>query len=593
MQHPEIIRESSPKWSLRSPSSIGIATLTGLTLLLFIRGWGCWTLTVCGDNSLDVSDALRFYHGDLPYRDFIPFYGGTALLTHFLVLVLSRGLVPGLWIFYGILSLMVTLWLFRFWKRRTNFLVGMAAGLLFLTVSAYSPFNNTNWPMPYSHSGVLGPALIMALLSLAFDLKKTTLHRGSVLIMGLICGALPTIKTDYAGVSLAAGLLLTLRIWKTQPRGLPILLTGFCLPSIILHVLFSWFYGASFTQIWVDPLKEAVLLSDNANTYQYTLRYLVCITAIGSMDILGRLGIRSAARLRLATAFLFAILPLLDLGETLAGRREPPFQFIFLKYGVIAMCYWAMVREGILWLASMIRKRQALPPPLLFLISTVAAASIFRAFVIGFYTVPYVFPILLLVAILQTMRWVPRGLIRFGWTFCFSSSALLVAIASLFIHPPLNAGRPKEIVHSRFGTFPIFPTGNDIHDRERTILIQMMSQQPLGTPILAGPWAELYVVGGQKAFGVHEAIYKLCILKNRSALRQQQLVDELELKKCGLVILDSTEFKDGFGDLFGPESCSVLYEYLDREFSRDPRFRMYHVYWRKSSEQKIFGKEHL
>ncbi len=582
-----------PSSALTSHELFGMAFLAMLTLYLFVRGWACWTLSVCGDNALDVSDALRFYHGDHPYRDFIPFYGGFPLLLHFLILTLSRGQVPSLWIFYGMLSLCVTLWLFFFWKRRTNLLGGLGVGLLFLTISAYSPFNNNNWPMPYSYSGVLGPVLIVIQISLLHQLKRGCRCVRHVFAIALICGVLPTIKTDYAGAALATGLLLALWTWKRLAEAIPAMVAGFILPAFTLQVLYGWILGASFRQIWNDPLVEAFLLSDNANTYQYTLRFFLCILTVGAIDVMGRLGLRFASFARIAMAFFFSLLPFLDVVETLSGRRDVPFQFVFVKYGVIALCYWSMLREGMLWIWSMLKQRQFIAPSLFFMLSTLAAASVFRAFVIGFYTVPYVFVILLIVAVTQALRWVPYGLIRFGWTCCFALSVSIAAVVSLFSYPKPNEDLPQQWVKSRFGIFKIFSSGNETYNRERTTLINIMNNDPLGTPILAGPWAEMYVVGGQTSFGTYEGIYKLCILKEHDLPRQRELVEQMQEKHCSLVLLDSTKFKDAYGDVFGPTSCPVLYDYLDREFERDTRFHLFQVYWRKTTTQKASGKERI
>src|SRR5690242_191894 len=48
--------------------AIFIATLTYL-------GWSWWGFGVEGDYALDLTDPLRRFRGEIPYRDFIPTYG--------------------------------------------------------------------------------------------------------------------------------------------------------------------------------------------------------------------------------------------------------------------------------------------------------------------------------------------------------------------------------------------------------------------------------------------------------------------------------------------------------------------------------------
>jgi 4-amino-4-deoxy-L-arabinose transferase-like glycosyltransferase len=144
--------------------AVALSALGALTAALLVATWGTWG-DLDSDTGYDAAAGARVADGDLPYRDFVYYYGPLAPLASGLAtLIGGHGLAPN--VALG-LVIAIAIVLATYALGRT--VCGPLGALLASAMTAAVAFipNNYSFVLPHTHAATLGTLAILLLLLFA------------------------------------------------------------------------------------------------------------------------------------------------------------------------------------------------------------------------------------------------------------------------------------------------------------------------------------------------------------------------------------------------------------------------------------------
>lgn len=227
------LRSSVARARLRvSADALAVGGLSGLVVLLAALTWATWG-DLSSDTGYDLVAGERVANGELPYRDFVYYYGPLApFLTGFANLVGGDGLAAGV-----ALGFVVTALILAGTYVLARRLVGPLGAFLATALTAGVAFipDNYGYILPHTFAATLGT--LGLLLLLLFVARYSETERDSALVAaGLVAGALTLTKPEpvLAGF-LAVGVWLVLR--SRSGARFERELTIFGVPSVAVPIL--------------------------------------------------------------------------------------------------------------------------------------------------------------------------------------------------------------------------------------------------------------------------------------------------------------------------------------------------------------------
>ena len=188
--------------------TVAIAGLALLTVALAVVTWGTWG-DLDSDTGYEIAAAMRMTDGELPYRDFIYYYGPFAPALAFLAAAIAG---TGVWSAVG-LGFAITLAILAATYAVARYLVDPLGAALATTIAAAVAFipDNYSYVLPHTHSATLGTLLLLAIL-LGIRRYSARATSGGLVAVGSCVGLLLLTKPEPATAGIfAVALWLVLR----------------------------------------------------------------------------------------------------------------------------------------------------------------------------------------------------------------------------------------------------------------------------------------------------------------------------------------------------------------------------------------------
>jgi 4-amino-4-deoxy-L-arabinose transferase-like glycosyltransferase len=235
-------RDSVERVRLRVSSEVlALGGVASLTIVLAVVTWNTWG-DLSSDTGYDLLAGDRVANGEIPYRDFVYYYGPLApFLSGLATLIGGSGLMPG-----AILGLILTALILAATYALARRLLSPLGAFLATAITAGVAFipDNYSYVLPHTFAATLGTlGLLVLLLCIA---RYAESGNGAFLVAaGLVAGALTLTKPEpmLAGFA-AAGVWLALRA-RSGAR-LRRELTLFGIPALALPTVV---YGAIATVV--------------------------------------------------------------------------------------------------------------------------------------------------------------------------------------------------------------------------------------------------------------------------------------------------------------------------------------------------------
>ena len=168
--------------------------LIGLVAALTVVTWGTWG-DLDSDTGFDVQAGTRLADGQIPYRDFIYYYGPLApFLTAFAALAGGAGFGPAI-----LLGFLITLAIIAATYAVTRTLAGPLAALIASTITAAVAFipDDYNYVLPHTGDATLGTLILLGVLLAVRRYAVSASPRWSLAI-GSLLGLLALTKPEPA-----------------------------------------------------------------------------------------------------------------------------------------------------------------------------------------------------------------------------------------------------------------------------------------------------------------------------------------------------------------------------------------------------------
>jgi hypothetical protein len=190
-----------------SPDLVALAGLAALLVVLAASSWNRWG-NVDNDTGYDSLAGLRLAHGELPYVDYVYWYGPLApFALGFASLLGGDGMTPGIG-FGLVIAAALVLCTYALARALTGVLGGALAAALVAPLAFSS--NQFSYVDPHTHSATLGALTTMAVL-LALMRYGRSSRRAWLVAAGVFAGltALTRPEFELAVVLGCAGWLVT------------------------------------------------------------------------------------------------------------------------------------------------------------------------------------------------------------------------------------------------------------------------------------------------------------------------------------------------------------------------------------------------
>lgn len=579
---PELARARRLPGLRVSPDALALAGLAGVVAALIALTWGTW-----GDPTremgYDLLAAAKIANGELPYADFVYYYGplGASLLGGvFGVLGIGLGsaFAYGLTLSVGIVGATYAL---------ARQLVGPASAFLAAALGATAAFTagNNSFVVPHTYSATTAIVFsLLALLGIAIHARRG--GRAWLALAGVASGLVMLTRPEFVaalGVALAFWLVGQAIARRGDRRGLLLDLCALALPLLGVAITV---YGALLTQVSLHALIAENLFPtgelEEAGVDQ--LKFAAPLTAASFAELAGRLVLYAGACVALLGAALVlarrprlaavagAVGVLLFLAVLVANPEA-------LRRGLQAVYGWipagaAVIAVAVAWQGLRARNlspalRAALP---LIAFVAVLGAKTYAAFFPhpnaavpqpAAYAMPFA-AVLLAWLHLEVLPRVARkrasaqgsSVVR---AFGLAWLALLIAAGSVLA---VSDSRDESFtVRGLHGQFTAAPQEGVAYQKALDAISR--TTRP-GEPILLAPqMTALYVVSGRS-----EPLPELSLLPGALATPPSEDKAIARMGSVRLVIADRHVYEDYGFSVFGRTYNRRLGEWLRRDFRR-------------------------
>jgi hypothetical protein len=503
-------------WLWYALSLLGVVAYTWL-------GWGHWGFCAFGDYCLDLTDALRVFQGDTPYRDFIPTYGALHMLLVAPLFHLGRGFFPVLWILTGILIFLQVAVILRAGRSFLSPLGLFVLMVFAISAMAFGPINS-KFILGYSSSGFLG----------------SLMSTGAILCLWRGPGSV--------GRCLAAGMFLGLELFTKIDLGFTALVLVVVWSGLWIRKAPSsaWSLLAGFVFTW---LGFCVLLLLNGGTVAFVVEST--LDALGQVNSFRDENLTVRIRCLGVLAFLVVILLLLRVPRRFlrrAERRLRPFGWFLLpvvvgwdlfrtEYHVnilkrLVMLNWFWMLIWFLMvsrLAAAILRTRSLRPlrlpgfPILPVLLVVSGMGFMRVMGSGWYPINYFQPAIVILSVFwlarQHVHILPK--LRPGL-----HAVVVVALLLQFATSMMACVRSTDWIRTPFGDF-----ASTLPPHLNTSIRQMASrvEREAGAGSLLCTYEpSAYILTGKRIFGLYTFFQKLAYTGPRQPMRESQCLRQFE-----------------------------------------------------------------
>jgi hypothetical protein len=273
-----------------------ITVLALLTTVLAAITWGTWG-DLDSDTGYEVVAAARMVDGELPYRDFVYYYGPLAPALAGLVSLVAS---TGLWSAVG-LGFAITLAILAATYAVARIVVDPLGAALATTIAAAVAFipDNYSYVLPHTHSATLGTLLLLALLLAIWRSASNATSAGLVAVGGCV-GLLLLTKPEpaVAGV-FAVSVWLAARSRSGASVRRPLALVAapaLAIPALVYGGLLTF---VSPDRLVLDNLYPVDVLEAGGNV---ELRGRVPLTLSSFVELGGKLALYAAGAAMLLLA---------------------------------------------------------------------------------------------------------------------------------------------------------------------------------------------------------------------------------------------------------------------------------------------------
>jgi hypothetical protein len=548
-----------------------LAGLVAVMAALVALGWGTWG-DLGRDTGYDFSAAARVAQGDIPYADFVYYYGPLApglLGTLFWLFGTSTG--PAL--AFGIL-LAVAIGLATYALVRTQIQVlGSFLAASITTSVALAP-TNLSFVVPHSYSAPLAVLLTLCLL-LALS-KHAHSPRGPWLgAAGTCLGLLTLTRPEFLLAAVAATLAwLGVRALSREVRWRDVaLLAGpaAAVPALVYGTLLTTVTPRElvFENLYpVDELDAAgnALLKLRApltlsSFAELAGRMALYVLGVAVLVLAGRaLGRRLGARVlavSLVIGTAVAVVAVVVRPETLRYWLQDVYGWIPL--GAVAFILYLLFRHRtrkVRWSAD---QQIALAVTV---VLAVLAAKVYAAFFIhstrpqhAVYAVPFAAVFIARLHLVELSRWRNAAALGAGWLAFLATAAF-----GLTVH---DARAESVSVHGSGGALSALPAEGRAYQR---VLSWIERNTPSGTPIFVAPqltW--LYTLSERPS-----AVPQLSLLPGALVDPEDQraVISRLERADVRVAVIDRRRYVEYGHTSFGRSFGVQVDRWLRRNFAR-------------------------
>jgi hypothetical protein len=558
----------------RTLAATDVHVLAGLavwTLAIAVLTWGTWgDLTM--DTGYDLLAGARTAGGELPYVDYVYFYGPVApLLLGGVYAVTGAAIWPAVAIglVLAVLAIGLTYRLARLFVKPLP--AGLAAALV--APAALSSANNS-YVLPHTFSAPLGIVLALGALILLAGWARDGGGRGRLLAAGALCGLVAITRPELAAtLYVAVGGWLAFLLWRARGErsralrdAVAVLAPAAAIP-LVVYGAFAAAVGLGdllwenlYPRDYIDAAGSVVLklhapltASSFAELAAHALAYGAGIGALLAAGAALQAGGR--ARMLALAAAAGAVLVFL---AVLAARPDTVRFYLEWAWAWIPVGAW-IAAGALAWRGRSAESRAVL---LLVLVLAVAATSIYADFVatpnaLHPNTVAYVLP---LAAVF--LAWLHgRVLARDGGAAALGAgllAVLAVAMGGLVVH---DARQETETVRGVHGTMTARPAEAAALQQALTTLER--TTRPGEAVLLAPQLTSLYVMADRS-----NPLPQLSLLPGMLATPEDEQRAIARMDDVRVVVVDrapQTTYEHG---AFGTTFATGLADWLRREFRR-------------------------
>ncbi|MDD2708043.1 MAG: hypothetical protein PHV34_08540 [Verrucomicrobiae bacterium] len=518
-------------------------------------GWGWWGMGVYGDPALDLTDALRYHQGDIPFRDYLPTYSVLHILLSGPLFALGTACFPTIWI----LTAMGILWqgwmIGRLIRSALPPFLFIASGGLFLSTVAFAP-NNAKLMLGYSASGFLGTLLWTALLACWW---RTPLDGRRWGFGGAILGLVLFTKIDLGLTAIACFLFLALVFFRRDPRGIflcggTVLLVGAMLTGWVLLQGGKWdlFWGAT-----AECFGQVSLIRDPTLTRRFLLM-AVWGAACLLLQVLPRtrsFWLRSEAKW---IPWLLWLLPLALLVDAWRGWETGSLKRLLFFNQAMA---FAGTMVGTRFAAAMIRRRSffaaaRLLPPRWGVLLVVSGMGLFRTAITGWYPLNYYQPPMLVLIVMWLGALSKRAEARAGMktrrsSLILQTAWILALAASLAVawRGCVEKKHPSLTVRTPFGSVVMIGEETLLRDVQ-TVLTKLADVSPEDR-LLCTYEPSLQLLTGMRSSAFYTYFHRLAACGKYREQREREC-EEFFRRHPPRFVLEQ-QGKAVFSRVFGPD----------------------------------------
>jgi hypothetical protein len=562
-------------------SHADLVALTALALFcgaLAVLTWGTWGDPAM-DTGYDLLAAARTNKGDVPYADYVYFYGPLApLLLGQVFDVFGAGVVPAFATGFAITTLILG-GTYALGRRLAGVLGGFLAAALTAT-AAFSSANNS-FVMPHTFTAPLAVLLSLAALLAAFAAARDG-RRGLFLLAGACAGAVALARAEFTlAIFAALAVWLVLRAidspdrrasareaaWVAAPAlGIPALVYGLALTQVTPRELITEnLYPVDYLREAGDVVLRAHAPFTPGSFAEPAGKLVVYALGVAAIALLAAALVRGGrARLIAAAAAGGAAVAFLGV---LAVRPETVRHYLEFAYAWVPAGAW-LAAALLLW---SFRRREgrftlALQAELLAVVFlAVIATKSYATFLpqpnpTHPPDTPYLLPFIGAFAAWLHLRALPRGRASFRALGACWLALLVIASAVLVVG---DARKETVTIAAAHGSLTALPA--DGPALQGAVDVIQRETAPGDTILVAPQLTSLYTLTGRS-----DPLPQLSLLPGMLADRQaeQRAIELMQLHNVSLAITDRTPMTTYEHGAFGDTFDRALARWIRTEFRR-------------------------
>ncbi len=538
-----------------------IAYGIGVALIIYFlqNGWGSWGMGVTSDYALDLTDALRAFQGDKPYKDYLPSYGMLHIILVAPLYKIGKLFFPCYWILTALLIVIQLFLIIHCAIRRISRVWLITFIFLYVNTVAFAP-TNSKFVLGFSQSGFLGSILWIFILTLLWRKRRTFFH---IFMAGLLLGLEPYTKIDMGITSIIIFLMLILIYLKGRPLKWVIHIFGFAL-SWLLCYLGLVFYGSEPRLIYesaIEGFGQATLIHDHIlSIYFLMLAIFGLVIGCGLCFSKSRFFILKLQR-NMGPIFIW-MLPIAIIIDIFRSLHQGPIKnLVTLNY--LWAFIWIMITARLLstsfryGIACMIRK---IPIPILLMI-IISGMGLMRVAITGWYPLNYYQPILLILAILW---FASRPFPLAPWKRLSFACLLFICLLLQTGHVLKSQNKHRcTFVDTPYGKVGVSLDDQSLYDLDRILVL--CKAAPNGESLLTTYEPSFHLFTGFRYAEFYTYFQRLAFSGQYRKMREEESLDFFK-KRTPFYVLKEVE-RATFSKKFGVDYGIAINQWIESNYN--------------------------